>query len=329
MPRISVIVPAYKVESYLHRCVDSILGQTFADFELILVDDGSPDNCGVICDKYAQQDSRVHVIHQKNGGLSAARNSGIDWVFANSDSRWLTLVDSDDWIHPQYLEILLQAANESGKAISMCKYVETEIESEFEKQKLALKLASPGDAYTYNAKIIDAYAWGRLYARECFRTIRYPVGRTWEDLATTYKLLYAQDEIAIAENVLYYYYIRNDSIARMKWHKGKLDYLYACEEQIPFLDEFGDFRVSDLIKRTYINNIQGHFYLAQESAYSNEEKKAICAELRKKMRMALKQYGKSVSASVRDTPWYYEIAYPKFMYIYWTVKAQLDKLKRK
>ena len=112
MPQISVIVPVYKVEPYLRRCVDSILAQTFTDFELILVDDGSPDNSGAICDEYAQKDARVHVIHQENGGLSAARNAGIDWVFAHSDSQWLTFVDSDDWVHPEYLERLYHAVLE-------------------------------------------------------------------------------------------------------------------------------------------------------------------------------------------------------------------------
>ena len=114
MPAISVIVPVYKVEKYIHRCVRSILGQTYADFELILVDDGSPDNCGVICDEYAAKDSRVVVIHQENGGLSAARNAGIDWVFANSDSQWLSFIDSDDWVHPEYLQRLLDAATYAG-----------------------------------------------------------------------------------------------------------------------------------------------------------------------------------------------------------------------
>jgi glycosyltransferase involved in cell wall biosynthesis len=87
MPKISVIVPVYKVEPYLHRCVDSILNQSYRDFELILVDDGSPDNCGAMCDEYAKTDSRIHVIHRENGGLSAARNTGIEWSFANSNSQ--------------------------------------------------------------------------------------------------------------------------------------------------------------------------------------------------------------------------------------------------
>ena len=112
MPLISVIVPVYKVEEYLNRCVDSILSQTFTDFELILIDDGSPDNCGKICDEYAQKDNRVCVIHKKNGGLSSARNTGIDWAFKNSNSQYITFVDSDDLITKDYLEKLNDAIKE-------------------------------------------------------------------------------------------------------------------------------------------------------------------------------------------------------------------------
>ena len=100
MPQITVIVPVYKVEPYLHRCVDSILAQTFTDFELILVDDGSPDNCGAICDEYAAKDSRVRVIHQANGGLSAARNAAL----SIATGKYAAFVDSDDEIVPHHLE---------------------------------------------------------------------------------------------------------------------------------------------------------------------------------------------------------------------------------
>ena len=131
MPKISVIVPVYNVEPYLHRCVDSILVQTHTDFELILVDDGSPDNCGVICDEYAQKDSRIHVIHQQNGGLSAARNAGIDWAFANSDSQWLSFIDSDDWVHPCFLEYLYRAVQETDAKVSACGIRKVEGEVEF------------------------------------------------------------------------------------------------------------------------------------------------------------------------------------------------------
>ena len=326
MPQISVIVPVYNVEKYLHRCVDSILAQTFTDFELILVDDGSPDNCGVICDEYTRKDSRVHVIHQANCGVAVARNSGIDWVFEKNESRWISFVDSDDWIHPQYLEILLQAAIESQKEISMCMFIETDIEAPIENQRLSLKIVNPGDAYTYNSKSIDAYPWGRLYAKDCFRDIRYPAGRTWEDLATTYKLLYAQNEIAVAENVLYFYYIRGDSIVRTKWNRGKLDYLFACEEQIPFLDKHGENSVADQLKLCYMKNIAMNYDQARKSELSESEKRKICLDMRRKMRSALIKYRKSASVSVKNRPWFYEIAFPRFMYVYWFTKAQLDKI---
>ena len=110
MPEISVIVPVYKAEAYLHACIDSILSQTFSDFELILVDDGSPDNCGAICDDYAARDSRVRVIHQENQGQAAARNRAL----AAAKGEWVCFVDSDDAVHPQMLERLRQAAAESG-----------------------------------------------------------------------------------------------------------------------------------------------------------------------------------------------------------------------
>ena len=128
MAAISVIVPIYKVEAFLHRCVDSILAQTFADFDLVLVDDGSPDGCGAICDDYAARDSRVRVIHQKNQGQAAARNHAL----AAAEGEWVCFVDSDDAVHPQMLECLRQAAAGSGAAMSMCRMLEApEIPEDF------------------------------------------------------------------------------------------------------------------------------------------------------------------------------------------------------
>ena len=112
------------MKGYLRRCVDSILSQTFTDFELILIDDGSPDRCGEICDEYQQRDKRVVVIHQSNGGLSAARNAGIEWCFENSNSSWFTFIDSDDWVHPEYLNDLLNAALEFQTKIIICRFCE-------------------------------------------------------------------------------------------------------------------------------------------------------------------------------------------------------------
>ena len=121
---ISIIVPVYNVEKYIYRCVDSILSQSFTDFELILVDDGSPDDCGKICDDYAKKDNRISVIHKENGGLSSARNAGLDWVFANSKSEYVTFIDSDDWVDTDYLRALLDGIKNTASSVSACKFQE-------------------------------------------------------------------------------------------------------------------------------------------------------------------------------------------------------------
>ena len=116
MPELSIIVPVYKVEKYLPRCIDSILAQTFGDFELVLIDDGSPDGCGRICDEYARKDKRIVVIHQKNMGVSAARNAGLDIAHG----RYIGFVDSDDWIEPQMYEVMMDAIRENGADMAVC-----------------------------------------------------------------------------------------------------------------------------------------------------------------------------------------------------------------
>ena len=121
-PLLSIIVPVYKVENYLPKCIDSILAQTFTDFELILVEDGSPDNCPALCDAAAEKDARVRVIHQKNGGLSAARNAGLD----AARGAWIGFVDSDDYIAPEMYEVLHQAVQSTGADLALCDYAEVD-----------------------------------------------------------------------------------------------------------------------------------------------------------------------------------------------------------
>ena len=121
-PLLSIIVPVYDVERYLQKCIDSILAQTFTDFELILVDDGSPDNCPALCDAAAAKDARIRVLHQKNGGLSAARNAGLDVA----RGEWIGFVDSDDYISPEMYEILYKAVQSTGSDLALCDYVKVD-----------------------------------------------------------------------------------------------------------------------------------------------------------------------------------------------------------
>lgn len=254
MPTISVVVPVYKVEPYLHRCVDSILGQTYRDYELILVDDGSPDSCGTICEEYAKKDSRIRVIHQTNGGLSAARNSGIDLVFRESDSRWFTFIDSDDWIHPQTLERLLRAAEENGTAVSVCGYAETPGDDPVVTD--ASMEASCVDAgWFYRNRFINAtVAWGKLYRRELFENVRYPVGKIHEDEFVTYRLLMESGRIAVIEGPMYAYFVNMEGITKKGWSPKKLHAWEAYEQQITYFEQRQDSEMVKFRYRGYLEN---------------------------------------------------------------------------
>ena len=131
MPKISIIVPVFNTERYLSRCIDSILQQSFSNFELLLVDDGSTDKSGLICDAYTEKDTRIRAFHLFNQGQAAARNHALDWMLANSDSEFFTFIDSDDWIHPSYLELLLECACRFNVNIVQCKYLRIEEEDVF------------------------------------------------------------------------------------------------------------------------------------------------------------------------------------------------------
>ena len=183
MALVSVIVPVYKVEKYLRRCVDSLLAQTFRDFELILVDDGSPDECGKMCEEYARLDPRVIALHRENGGLSAARNTGIDWSFANSDSKYIAFVDSDDWVERNYLETLVKGIALGADVSSVCcRYVhegENENISPPLMETAECRQMPPKDYWLH----VNLYmtAWGKLYDKQpgCYH--RYGAVKEGED----------------------------------------------------------------------------------------------------------------------------------------------------
>ncbi len=239
MPEISVIVPVYQVEPYLCRCVDSILSQTFRDFELILVNDGSPDNCGAICEEYARRDDRIHVIHQKNGGLSAARNAAIDWAFQNSSSRWFTFIDSDDWVHERMLEILLTMAREKNVNISVCGFVQTRGEEPDHIQILPAPRIWTPEAFYVSCDTVPVIACAKLYRRECFRDIRYPVGKVHEDEYTTYRLLFPEKQIVVSEAPLYFYFQNEAGITKSGWSPKRLDAVQALGEQVAYFRKNG------------------------------------------------------------------------------------------
>ena len=216
--KLSIIVPVYNVEPYLRRCIDSILAQTFTDFELILVDDGSPDNCPAICDEYADKDPRIVVIHKENGGISDARNAGLDI----SRGEYIGFVDSDDFIHPQTYEIAIRIASEQEADVVQWGYLQfsciSEIESQtfINKENIDLKIVDSKyvveNYYPHNRFLIHHVLWTKVFKRRVFNNIKFPKGVINEDSYILLQTLDASTKYVIIEEKLYYYYQRSDSI---------------------------------------------------------------------------------------------------------------------
>lgn len=325
MAQISVIVPVYKVEPYLRRCVDSILAQTFTDFELILVDDGSPDNCGAICDEYAQKDLRVHVIHQENGGLSAARNAGIDWVFANSDSEWLNFVDSDDWVHPQMLERLYHAALEHDVKVSICGYKETgEAIRWTDADTVRLW---PVEQYYVERNVNATVAWGKLYAKECFADLRYPVGKIHEDEYVTYRILFQFEQVAVIDMPMYAYFVNPQGITKSEWTSKRLDKLDALIEQISFFEKSA---LECALRRRIISLalfIDEQRNTLKQSAYSSVYKHELATMRNCMPYMIIKHH--ALFPFTEENYWIYEIAFPRLMAFFWLICALKSKVSKK
>lgn len=220
---ISIIVPVYKVEPYLRQCVDSILGQTYRDIEVLLIDDGSPDRCGEICDEYERQDARVRVFHTENRGLSAARNLGL----REARGEYIGFVDSDDWIEPDMYEVLLKRLQETGADIGVCG-----LWYEHEKTKRELKLQE--DIYDSNDALsllieekISNHAWNKLYKAELFQNISFPEGVFFEDIVTMHRIIEFCHRVATTQAFGYHYRQRINGICHTHTAKNLIDYTDA------------------------------------------------------------------------------------------------------
>lgn len=329
MGRISVIVPVYKVENYLHRCVDSILGQSFADFELILVDDGSPDNCGSICDAYAVKDSRIRVIHQENGGLSAARNAGIDWVFAHSDSQWLTFIDSDDWIHGSFLQILLDAAQKNNCKLSACSFYKTS-GADFPEMIIPEAKMLSADDYYCGAAPDDspAPAWAKLYHRSLFQKLRYPLGKLHEDEFTTYQAVYEAGCVAKVDAKIYAYYVNPGSITQSRWKPARLDALEAFRKQMDFAKQSDNVRLLYRATDSYVWSIYHQLQQLGHQGDLTKEEETYRVTLREELKSILKQgmNGRCYSFN-RENLLLYEEIYP-LKPLWHTIHSTYSLLKR-
>lgn len=247
-PLISIIVPVYKVELYLERCIRSITSQTYKNLEIILVDDGSPDRCGEICEALVQSDSRIRVYHKENGGLSDARNFGVE----RSSGEYIAFIDSDDYVAPNYIEYSFTLLKKYNADISTCCMTETyadtadyrtndEISNEclLTGKEACRKLF--GDLYS-----VLVTACGKLYRSDIAKKYPFPVGKIHEDEATTCKYYYEADKVAVGNKCLYAYYQNPKSIMHIESFALHPDAIWAFEHRAKFFEEHNEKKLAKI-----------------------------------------------------------------------------------
>ena len=242
---ISVIVPVYNVEPYLRKCLDSIIGQTSKDLEIIIIDDGSTDCSGKICDEYEERDGRIKVFHTENKGLSAARNLGLD----NATGDWIGFVDSDDWIEPDMYEVLLKRAGETVADIVECGLF-IENNARIEENKRANQVMSGKEAVSMllNDELYNA-VWNKLWRQRCFENIRFPVNRIYEDIATTYRLFTTDIVVCTIEASKYHYRYRETSLTKTRDMKNLAGYWLSHRERYEHLKDQVDKKTEMILMR--------------------------------------------------------------------------------
>ncbi len=251
---ISIIVPVYKVEPYLPKCIESIINQTYHDLEIILVDDGSPDQCGVICEEYAKKDNRIRVFHTENKGLSAARNYGIE----RACGEYIGFVDSDDWIEPNMYEVLLKTAKESCSEIVQCGYFRDSFSTS------TISHVTMERTYTSIEALqaliqgeISPGVWNKLWKKECFARILFPEGHVFEEIATVYKLFDSIRTVTSVSRELYHYVRREGSIVTSHSMDNLIDFWIAHKEQYEYFSNDVRFNSNALLINKLLYNCAG------------------------------------------------------------------------
>ena len=324
MPEISVIVPVYKAEHYLNACIDSILSQTFTDFEIILVEDGSPDDCGRICDAYAAKYDCISVIHQENRGQAAARNRAMK----QAGGDWICFVDSDDLIHPQMLELLYQAAVSGNAPVSMCQMLEASSlpEDFLVPQEPQFTVLSMDEKTLLGLHDADAYpAWvacAKLIRRELVEAYPFREGRVFEDNEAVCRWVCGGKTLAYMEHRLYFYRTNEGSTTKSHFSMKKLDYLWALESIIRYYDSVGFTRLRSRFADRYIEAVISccngvRYILGQEAAVRTIEKQYRKFAREQKLKLSQVQFEALL-----------DVTHPKLIKAYWPVAGAVRTIRQ-
>lgn len=317
MCKISIVVPVYNVERYLTECVDSILNQTFRDFELVLVDDGSKDNSGKLCDEYAQKDSRIKVIHKENGGLSDARNAGI----AVAKGEYIGFVDSDDCVNQDMFFKLYELVQEYRAEIAICSFSQIDQDGslgesfiDLENEQVISKMLAQEKYFEgYSQAMIYTVAWNKLYKRSLFETMRYPKGKTHEDEFVTFRLLGAASVIAYTPYCGYLYRCRTESIMD-QFNERRFHLFDAYISKMHYFEEIGNQDLWDKMLKKTIHMFEQYQCWQQKS--QDKKLESLVGEYRRKI---IKAYQDSnfVAVPRLRLEFFLFSRFPKWYYALW------------
>ena len=322
MAEISVIVPVYRAEKYLNDCVDSILRQTFSNFELVLIEDGSPDQSGAICDEYALRDERVRVIHQTNQGQAAARNHALPMT----QGKWLCYVDSDDTIHPQMLEHLYRAAMESGAGISMCQFLEASEQPAGYEQPVdfsyeLLKMDEKTLTQLHDRDLYPGWvACAKLIRRDCVEGYPFHTGRVYEDNEAVTRWLLPAKTLAMLPARLYFYRTNPESTTKSQFSLKKLDYLWALESMIGYFQSVGYHTLARRFLERYVEAAASACYGVRQELKRPERVNGILSDTRKFLRRQNLRLSRKEKLSLL------EAAHPNAMGRFWKIAEKVRKL---
>lgn len=321
--KISVIIPIYKVEDYLETCIESVLRQTYSNLEIILVDDGSPDHCGEICEKYAQKDKRIQIIHKENGGLSSARNAGLDVA----TGEYIAFIDSDDCVAETFIETLYQLCLKEDAEIAECDFVKfsNQIKEVHREKQVEVISSFEMQARIYSDDYVRTIVvWNKLYHQNIYANLRFPEGKIHEDEFTSYKAFdTVKKKIAITNEVLYYYRSSENSIMGKKFYMKRLDALQALEERKEY---YFQKQQIDLWEKTVIKYqaaFKKYYFLVKENI-ENPEK--YLEEIKKKQKENFLDYKKIKKLSVREKG--KTIFFLLFPNIYYRLAKWKDAIKK-
>lgn len=301
MELISVIVPVYKVEDCLDKCVRSIAEQTYSNLEIILVDDGSPDRCGAMCDAWAEKDSRIRVVHKENGGLSDARNAGLQVATGSL----ISFIDSDDWIEPDFLEALLTAMEQQDAQIAECAVDLVDEDGNLLRLREAAQVPVVEKHEGLHRLIqedgIFQTVWNKLYRRHVLEGILFEKGKCHEDDFWTYQIFDRMDRLAVVNRPMYHYLQRSGSIMGVGYSLKRLDGLEARYRRMEYLSKYDDLRV--LTQQNLMLDYLWHLQSALRWLKDSQQETAVQRILEMKKKTPKVPMGK-LSLNAKYIMWY-------------------------